>query len=74
MPAPVAPAPVIGHERGTKSEPGEAMGMVDEVKALNEAIADDYSAHVYDPVPVAFLDVERLDRKASCRERVWRYV
>ncbi len=34
--------------------------MVDEVKALNEAIADDYSAHVYDPVPVAFLDVERL--------------
>ena len=39
--------------------------MVDEVKALNEAIADDYSAHVYDPVPVSFLDVERLFGQAA---------
>lgn len=39
--------------------------MVDEVKALNEAIAEDYSAHVYDPQPVAFLDVERLFGQAA---------
>lgn len=34
--------------------------MVDDVKAINETLADDYSAYVYDPQPVAFLDVERL--------------
>lgn len=36
------------------------MSMVDDVKAINETLADDYSAYVYDPPPVAFLDVERL--------------
>ena len=39
--------------------------MDDNVKALNEAIADDYSAHVYDPQPVAFLDAERLFGQAA---------
>ena len=35
------------------------------VKALNEAIADDYSAHVYDPQPVTFLDAERVFGQAA---------
>lgn len=42
------------------------------VKALNEAIAEDYSAHVYDPQPVTFLDADRLFGQAALFGRLGR--
>jgi SAM-dependent methyltransferase len=58
--SPVADAAAIGHEQPAARIGRGMQAMDDEVKALNEAIAEDYSTHVYDPQPVQFLDAERL--------------